>query len=44
MRRRVREYVEQEVCEVAAEHLLEPSARRERLRTWIKLGLRGLGR
>jgi len=36
--------VEQEVGEIAAEHLLEPSARRERLRTGIKLGLRGLGR
>jgi hypothetical protein len=35
--------VEQEVGEIAAEHLLEPSARRERLRTRIELGLRGLG-
>jgi len=36
--------IEQEVGEIAAEHLLEPSARRERLRTGIMLELRGLGR
>jgi len=36
--------VEQEVGEIAPEHLLEPSARRKRLRMGIMLGLRGLGR
>ena len=44
MRLGVGQRVEQEVGEVASEHLLEPSARRERLRTGIMLELRGLGR
>ena len=44
MRLGVGQRVEQEVGEIAAEHLLEPSARRKRLRVRIVLDLRRLGR
>ena len=35
--------VDQELGEVTAEHLLEPRARRERLRVWVTLNGCGLG-
>jgi hypothetical protein len=41
MGRRVGECVEQEVREVAAEHLLEPCARRQLVR--LRVGLSGCG-
>jgi hypothetical protein len=43
MRRSLGQRVEQEVCEVPAEHLLEPCAGRKRLRARVVLGGCGLG-